>query len=148
MPMEKKLIQVLKSQPRQCDDLLTNAFDGPNFAVLVYHIEDVKSPTYVMMEYKPKRWLVDVINFNTILLLVCTLFLLDSLDSAGRLMGILLLVDSYSSDKRVCVPACFTITSIYAAELFDIAGWSLPIVSWFLLVVSNHAGGTMYLLPE
>ncbi|GJW42741.1 hypothetical protein Tco_0071540 [Tanacetum coccineum] len=44
-------------------------------------------------------------------------------------------------------------TSIYAAELvfavcYLLAGWSLPLVTSFLLVVSNPAGVTMYLLLE
>ncbi|GKD25951.1 hypothetical protein Tco_1232165, partial [Tanacetum coccineum] len=33
-------------------------------------------------------------------------------------------------------------------RLILLVGWSLTLVIWFLMVVSNHAGGTMYLLPE
>ncbi|GJV01872.1 putative ribonuclease H-like domain-containing protein [Tanacetum coccineum] len=54
------------------------------------------------------------------------------------------------TDLFLLVVTCFCCLNFVFAvlRLILLVGWSLTLVIWFLLVVSNHAGGTMYLLPE
>ncbi|GKA24389.1 hypothetical protein Tco_0710422 [Tanacetum coccineum] len=62
---------------------------------------------------------------------------------AGSIMFLL-------ADLFLLVVTCFCCLNLVSAvlSLILLAGWSLPLVTSFLLVVSNHAGVTMYLLPE
>ncbi|GJT78726.1 hypothetical protein Tco_1045451, partial [Tanacetum coccineum] len=98
-------------------------------------------------------------------------------DSVYLLVGILLLVDSFMligfvyaaytsiyaaelvcagsimfllADLFLLVVTCFCCLNLVFAvlSLILLAGWSLPLVTSFLLVVSNPAGVTLYLLPE
>ncbi|GJR59761.1 putative ribonuclease H-like domain-containing protein [Tanacetum coccineum] len=54
------------------------------------------------------------------------------------------------ADLFLLVVTCFCCLNLVSAvlSLILLVGWSLPLVTWFLLVVSIPAGGTMYLLPE
>ncbi|GJV03169.1 hypothetical protein Tco_1336738 [Tanacetum coccineum] len=54
------------------------------------------------------------------------------------------------ADLFLLVVTCFCCLNLVSAvlSLILLAGWSLPLVNSFLLVVSNHAGVTIYLLPE
>ncbi|GKG07537.1 hypothetical protein Tco_0330506, partial [Tanacetum coccineum] len=65
-------------------------------------------------------------------------------DSVYMLVGILLLVDSFLLIGFVYAAN----TSIHAAGLVCAGSIMFLLADLFLLVVSNHAGGTMYLLPE
>ncbi|GJR19752.1 hypothetical protein Tco_0968279 [Tanacetum coccineum] len=91
---------------------------------------------------------------------------MDSADgSVFMLVGILLLVDSFlligtsiyaaelvfaGSILFLLAVTCFCCLHLVSAvlSLILLVGWSLPLVTSFLLVVSNHAGVTMYLLNE
>ncbi|GJV54308.1 hypothetical protein Tco_1450049 [Tanacetum coccineum] len=62
---------------------------------------------------------------------------------AGSIMFLL-------ADLFLLVVTCFCCLHLVPAvlSLILLVGWSLPLVTLFLLVVSNHAGVTMYLLNE
>ncbi|GJT11798.1 hypothetical protein Tco_0858840 [Tanacetum coccineum] len=132
---EKNLIQVMKIHTDDnVANLLTKAFDGPRFEYLVVHIGMV-NPSFV----NRGRVVNTAASCTFFLLTGWFLLLMDYANgSVFMLVGILLLVDSF-------LLIGFVLCS------FDIAvGWSRSATSHlvFCLVVSNHAGVTMYLLPE
>ncbi|GJS64113.1 hypothetical protein Tco_0678677 [Tanacetum coccineum] len=72
--------------------------------------------------------------------------------SAGRLVSaartMVLLVVILSAGCSVSAVVSAANTSIHAAGLVCAGSIMFLLADLFLLVVSNHAGGTMYLLPE
>ncbi|GJY31642.1 hypothetical protein Tco_0415137 [Tanacetum coccineum] len=70
--------------------------------------------------------------------------------SVFMLMGILLLVDSFLLMGCVFLLSAWFLLSkyIHAAGVFMLPIHQFMLLNWFLLIVSNHADGTMYLLPE
>ncbi|GJT85063.1 putative ribonuclease H-like domain-containing protein [Tanacetum coccineum] len=130
---EKNLIQVLKIHTDEnVADLLTKAFDGPRFEYLVVHIGMVVNTAAGCTFFL----LTEVVSAG------CTMFLLVVILSAGRLVSagctMFLLV--------VILSAGCSVSAVLSLIL--LVGWSLPLVTWFLLVVSILAGVIMYLLPE
>ncbi|GJV54868.1 hypothetical protein Tco_1455873, partial [Tanacetum coccineum] len=116
---EKNLIQVLKIHTDDnVADLLTKAFDGPRFEYLVVHIGMVVNPAAS-----------------------CTLFLLTV--CAGSIMFLL-------AELFLLEVTCLCCLNLVSAvlSLILLVGWSLPLVTQFLLVVSIPAGVSMYLLNE
>ncbi|GJV13691.1 putative ribonuclease H-like domain-containing protein [Tanacetum coccineum] len=171
---EKNLIQVLKIHTDDnVADLLTKAFDGPRFEYLVVHIGmmdmvlvSAGSTMILLVVNLPAGCFVSagrcVFLLSAWFLLFGCLFLLAEyihaagvvyaaytsiyaaeLVCAGSIMFLL-------ADLFLLVVTCFCCLNLVSAvlSLILLAGWSLPLVTSFLLVVSNHAGVTMYLLPE
>ncbi|GJR56048.1 hypothetical protein Tco_1406569 [Tanacetum coccineum] len=111
---EKNLIQVLKIHTDDnVADLLTKAFDGPRFEYLVVHIG--------MVDMIPAMDYAD----GSVFMLVGILLLVDSF----LLMGFLL------ADLFLLVVTCFCCLNLVSAvlSLILLVGWSLPLVTQFLL---------------
>ncbi|GJW05825.1 putative ribonuclease H-like domain-containing protein [Tanacetum coccineum] len=138
---EKNLIQVLKIHTDDnVADLLTKAFDGPRFEYLVVHIGMVDmvlvsagSTMILLGVILPAGCLVSAGSYG-----LCCWFRVH----AGRHTS----PGGFISADRVFVYAVNT--SFYAAELVCAGSIMFLLAELFLLVVSNHAGVTMYLLPE
>ncbi|GJZ29336.1 hypothetical protein Tco_0573983 [Tanacetum coccineum] len=170
---EKNLIQVLKIHT---DDnvagLLTKTFDGPRFEYLVVHIGMVDmvlvsaGSTMILLvvilpaecfvsagSYGLCRWFrvhagghtstAEYIHAAGVVYAVTTSIYAAELVCAGSIMFLL-------ADLFLLVVTCFCCLHLVPAvlSLLLLVGWSLPLVTLFLLVVSNHAGVTMYLLTE
>ncbi|GJU17155.1 putative ribonuclease H-like domain-containing protein [Tanacetum coccineum] len=157
---EKNLIQVLKIHTNDnVADLLTKAFDGPRFAYLVVHIGMVDMvfcgilfscdcrvcvPAVCMVSAVGCLFLLaEYIHAAGVVYAAYTSIYAAELVCAGSIMFLL-------ADLFLLVVTCFCCLNLVSAvlSLILLAGWSLPLVTSFLLVVSNHAGVTMYLLPE
>ncbi|GJR07086.1 putative ribonuclease H-like domain-containing protein [Tanacetum coccineum] len=153
--------------------LLTNAFDGPSFEYWWSHMGWCYGVCWFLLVV---LWI--PAGCYPMLDALFLLVAMDYADGfVFMLVGILLLVDSFLligfvyavntsfyADELVCagsimflladlfllVVTCFCCLNLVSAvlSLILLAGWSLPLVTSFLLVVSNHAGVTMYLLPE
>ncbi|GJS02857.1 hypothetical protein Tco_0319365 [Tanacetum coccineum] len=158
---EKNLIQVLKIHTDDnVADLLTKAFDGPRFEYLVVHIGMVVNTAASCTFFLLTGWvcvpavcmvsavgclflLAEYIHAAGVVYAAYTSIYAAELVCAGSIMFLL-------ADLFLLVVTCFCCLNLVSAvlSLILLAGWSLPLVTSFLLVVSNHAGVTMYLLPE
>ncbi|GJU40022.1 hypothetical protein Tco_1192979, partial [Tanacetum coccineum] len=156
----KNLIQVLKIHTDDnVADLLTKAFDGPRFEYLVVHIGmmdmvfcgilfscdcRVCVPAVCMVSAVGCLFLLaEYILAAGVVYAVYTSIYAVELVCAGSFMFLL-------ADLFLLVVTCFCCLNLVSAvlSLILLAGWSLPLVNSFLLVVSNHAGVSIYLLPE
>ncbi|GJT45295.1 putative ribonuclease H-like domain-containing protein [Tanacetum coccineum] len=158
---EKNLIQVLKIHTDDnVADLLTKAFDGPRFAYLVVHIGMVDM---LVSAGCTMVLLVVILPAGRMVSAGCTMVLLVVIFPAGCLVSavilpagrmvsagctMVLLVAILPAGCFVSAAVYAANTSIYAAELVCAGSIKFLLPDLFLLVVSNHAGGTMYLLPE
>ncbi|GJZ94634.1 putative ribonuclease H-like domain-containing protein [Tanacetum coccineum] len=137
---EKNLIQVLKIHTDDnVADLLTKGIERPRFEYLVVHIG--------MMDMVFCGIAGSYYDSAGVHLLLDALFLLVSY---GLSDGSVFAGGAYFCGGFILCYAA--LSSIYAAEWFVLlillAGWSLPLVTSFLLVVSNPAGVTMYALTH
>ncbi|GJX88083.1 putative ribonuclease H-like domain-containing protein, partial [Tanacetum coccineum] len=145
---EKNLIQVLKIHTNDnVADLLTKAFDGPRFEYLVVHIGMVVNTAARCTFFL----LTGLVSAGRTMVLLVVILSAGRLVSAGRTMILLVvilpagcfvfvvilsadalvLLVAYGIMLLVRVPAVVyaATTSIYAAELFDIAGWLVSATS-------------------
>ncbi|GJR98172.1 hypothetical protein Tco_0270346 [Tanacetum coccineum] len=130
---EKNLIQVLKIHTDDnVADLLTKAFDGPRFEYLVVHIGMVVNTAASCTFFLLTGWLLlaESIHAVAVVYAVNTSIYAAELVCAGSIMFLL-------ADLFLLVVTCFCYLNLVFAVLRLI-----------LLVVSNHAGLTMYLLTE
>ncbi|GKC19953.1 hypothetical protein Tco_1022103, partial [Tanacetum coccineum] len=140
---EKTLIQVLKIHTDDnVADLLTKAFDGPRFEYLV--VNTAASCTlfllkvwFLLLSFLLKVW------FLLVVLYICWMGAPAGLHVSA--VGCLFLLTEYIHAAGIIYAVN---TSIYTAELVCagsiililLVGLSLPPVTLFLLVVSDHAG--------
>ncbi|GJV01276.1 putative ribonuclease H-like domain-containing protein [Tanacetum coccineum] len=152
---EKNLIQVLKIHTDDnVADLLTKTFDGPRFEYLVVHIGMVVNTAasctiflLTAMDYAAGS----VFMLVGIFLLVDSFLLMGFVYAANTSIYAAELVCAGSikfllADLFLLVVTCFCCLNLVSAvlSLILLVGWSLPLVTWFLVVVSIHAGVTMY----
>ncbi|GJV34584.1 putative ribonuclease H-like domain-containing protein [Tanacetum coccineum] len=135
---EKNLIQVLKIHTDDnVADLLTKAFDGPRFEYLVVHIGMVDM---VLVSADSTMILLGVILpagclVSAVVYAVNTSFYAAELVCAGSIMFLL-------AELFLLVVTCLCCLNLVSAvlSLILLVGWSLPLVTQFLLVVSIPAG--------
>ncbi|GKB20997.1 RNA-directed DNA polymerase, eukaryota, reverse transcriptase zinc-binding domain protein [Tanacetum coccineum] len=171
---EKNLIQVLKIHTDDnVADLLTKAFDGPRFEYLVVHIGMVDmvlvsagSTMILLGVILPAGCFVSAGSYGlccwfrvhagrhtspggfisadrVFVYAVNTSFYAAELVCAGSIMFLL-------AELFLLVVTCLCCLNLVSAvlSLILLVGWSLPLVTQFLLVVSIPAGVSMYLLNE
>ncbi|GJU06156.1 putative ribonuclease H-like domain-containing protein [Tanacetum coccineum] len=171
---EKNLIQVLKIHTDDnVADLLTKAFDGPRFEYLVVHIGMVDmvlvsagSTMILLVVILPAGCFVSAGSYGlccwfrvhagrhtspggfisadrVFVYAVNTSFYAAELVCAGSILFLL-------AELFLLVVTCLCYLPLVSAvlSLILLVDWSLPLVTQFLLVVSNPAGVTMSLLHE
>ncbi|GJY74239.1 hypothetical protein Tco_0478670 [Tanacetum coccineum] len=172
---EKNLIQVLKIHTDDnLTDLLTKAFNGPRFEYLVVHIGMVDMAFFILpagcfvfagstiillVVILPSGCfvsagstmilLVDILPAGCFVSAGSTTILLVVILPAGCFVSAgstMILLYHVSAGCFISAGSNLFLLSQLGFCLILLVGWSLPLVTSFLLVVSNHADVTMYLL--